>query len=395
MENGFTNNQAAAPSGKVAVRPAVFVSADDISEFSVQIRHLMSGLAEKSYPAALVCPAESNYESVLYPTVEWVRHPLFKIPIFRTQNRLEVIDKLSKFKPTILHCFSNEKVKITEYVSGQLSIPYLLSLNSLGKSFSKSSVCSSNCVGVIGSSDVMVQKITDLYSGCECPIERINMGAFVEDKASCFADPSHITSLVIAQHLKRTLEFEPLLNAVRHLAIDGYEFMLAIIGKGPACQKIRSLIKTLGLSNMVTVINEIKPIRTVFEGADVFIQLDLHNHSVSNLLEAMSVGMAVATSKHNKSALLQENKTAVAFDPHDELSIYGSLKKLLSEPDFSKQIASNSQQYIKANHSVSRMAEQMIDLYRNAQSRRNEAKKSEVKSDLDAETSDQAQTSNP
>jgi glycosyltransferase involved in cell wall biosynthesis len=175
--------------------------------------------------------------------------------------------------------------------------------------------------------------------------------------------------MVVAQDLKHISQFESFLNAARHLAIDGYEFMLAIIGTGPASRKIRSMIKTMGLSNMVTVIAGIRPIRSVFEGADIFIQLDSDDCSNSQLLEAMSVGMAVASSKNNKSELLIKDKTAVFFDPHDELSVYASLKKLLSRHEFARELAAGAQQQVLIHHSVSVMTNSLIDIYQNAQKR--------------------------
>jgi glycosyltransferase involved in cell wall biosynthesis len=173
---------------------------------------------------------------------------------------------------------------------------------------------------------------------------------------------------VIAQDLKSVAEFRSLLNAVRHLAIDGYEFMLAIIGTGPATDKIRLMIKKLGLSHVVTLIAQINPLRSVLSGADIFIQLDVDNFPNSQLLEAMSVGMAVASSKDNQSHLLVEDQTAALFDPHDELSIYSTLKKLLGTREFARELAANSQQHIREHHSVSMMADKLIGVYQKSQS---------------------------
>ena len=367
MGNG--SDTASGVKSSAAIRPAVFVSKDDIDCYGVPLRHLMVGLADQSSPAALVCPIDSQYNSVLCPSVEFVNHPLFKIPVFVTQNRMEVMDKLSKFKPTILHCFSPEKAKVTSYVSEQLSLPYVVSVNSVKKCYSKSFLCGGNCAGVIGSSGEVVEKLKSQYPNCKSSIEQVNMGAFVEDEVSCFADSSRITSMVLAQELTSVSELESLLNAIRHLGIDGYEFLLAIIGQGHASKKNRALIKSLGLGNLVTFVSEIKPMRSVFSGADIFLQLDVGDCVGSNLLEAMSVGMAVAASNHNKSELIMEDQTAVLFDPHDELSIYTCLKRLICKHEFARQLAANAQGQVKIKHSVSKMTNGIIEVYKQSQSR--------------------------
>ena len=369
MDIGVNGNSEGTLNDKGAVRPAIFVDAEDIREYSASLRHLMVGLGDRSDFAAIVCPAHAESNSVLCPSVELICHPLFRIPLFRKQNQHEVIDKLLKFKPTVLHCFSPSKAKITAFAAEQLSLPYLLSFNSAKRCFSRSMVAGNNCAGLITSSDAITGKITEWYSRYDPHIDHVNIGTFVEDSCTCFSNSTAITSLVVAQDLKRFGQFESFLNAARHLAIDGYEFMLAIIGQGPAARKIRSMVKAMGLSHMVTVIANIRPIRSVFEGADVFIQLDVDDHANSQLLEAMSVGMAVASSKDNKSELLIEDKTAVFFDPHDELSVYSSLKKLLSKHEFARELAANAQQQVLIHHSVSVMTSKLIEIYQNAQSR--------------------------
>lgn len=357
-----------------AVRPAIFVGKNDVECYCVPLRHLMVGLGDQSSPAVLVCPEESKSEMILCPSVELVNHPLFKIPVFKTQNRMEVFEKLGKFKPTILHCFSPEKAKIVSYISEQMSLPYVVSVNSTKKCFAKSFVENANCAGLIGSSVGIVDKLKSQYPHCSAPIDQVNMGAFVGDEISCFADESRVTSMVVAQELTSIAELESLLNAIRHLAIDGYELMLAIIGKGHASNKNRALIKSLGLGSMVTFVSEIKPIRSVFSGADVFIQLDVGECIGSNILEAMSVGMSVATSNHNKNELIIEDQTAVLFDPHDELSIYSCLKRLMCKHEFARQIATNAQEQVRAKHSVSIMTTDIIEIYKQAQSQHKLAK---------------------
>lgn len=368
MQTETNGNSESTVAKKSAIKPAIFADTEDIREYAVSLRHLMVGLADQSSFAALVCPAGADADSVLCPSVELICHPLFRIPVvFKKQNQQEVVDKLSKFKPTVLHCFSRSKAEITKYVAEQLSLPYVLTFNSMGKFFSRSFVTDPGCACLISSSDIVSKKIARVYPDVKCNVEQVNVGAFVTDQCACFSNMSRAVSMVIAQDLKRPAEFRSFLNAIRHLAIDGYEFMLAIIGTGPASNKIRAMIKTLGLSNMVTLIEEIKPLRSVFGGADIFIQLDVDNFPNSQLLEAMSVGMAVASSKDNKSHLLVDGQTASLFDPHDELSIYSTLKKLLSTREFARQIAVNSQQHIRQEHSVSTMADKLIGIYQEAQ----------------------------
>ena len=106
------------------------------------------------------------------------------------------------------------------------------------------------------------------------------------------------------------------------------------------------------------------------------------------LLEAMSVGMAVASSKDNQSHLLVEDETAALFDPHDELSIYSTLKKLLGTREFARKLAANSQQHIREHHSVSMMADKLIGVYQESQGWLKVSKETPTKpkAEIDVET---------
>jgi glycosyltransferase involved in cell wall biosynthesis len=85
------------------------------------------------------------------------------------------------------------------------------------------------------------------------------------------------------------------------------------------------------------------------------------------LLEAMSVGLAVAASKGGVDDLIIEDQTATVFDPSDELSIRGRLQQLFDRAEFARKLAKGAQNYLRANHSVSNMVSATVQAYHQAQ----------------------------
>ncbi len=81
----------------------------------------------------------------------------------------------------------------------------------------------------------------------------------------------------------------------------------------------------------------------------------------------MSVGSAVAACKGGVDDLIIEGQTAVVFDPNDELSIVGVLQRLLDRRDFARKTAKAAQQYLKDNHTVSKMISATLQTYHEAQ----------------------------
>jgi glycosyltransferase involved in cell wall biosynthesis len=82
------------------------------------------------------------------------------------------------------------------------------------------------------------------------------------------------------------------------------------------------------------------------------------------LLSAMSVGSAVAASTGGVDDLIIDGKTALTFNPDDQISIYNALKRLFDMRDLARQIAANAQQYLRQNHHVSDMVASILQLYR-------------------------------
>ncbi len=355
------------PSARQALRAAVLVDRSGLKDYPASLQHLFVALADESYPNMLICSPRANAESILAPSTEFTGYPVFKIPLFLRQNRRLLIDSLEKFKPTVLHCFGRSKAHLARYLSREMDVPYVLTFTSPVRKFSRPLVSNDRCATLIASSETIADSLSRCYPRLIGRIRQINIGTFAEDSCACFSSANRIASLVLAQPLDNHLDFEAILNAVKHLVLDGYEFVMAMVGTGPAKKAVYETIKTLGLSQVVTVVPEIHPMRSVFVGTDILIVPRLRAEFNPSLLEAMSVGTAVASCQGSVDDLLEDGKTSVCFDPHDELSVYTCLQKLLSKHEFARQIAQAGQDYVRQHHSVSAMTNRLLRAYLDAQ----------------------------
>ncbi|HEG42552.1 MAG TPA: glycosyltransferase [Phycisphaerales bacterium] len=353
------------------VRPVLLADRRTLRYYSTSLRHIFAGMSEELCQCALVCPPDVDAESVACMPTEIIPYPVFKSRMFWFQNRRAVLDEIGKFKPTVLHCLSAKQMRLTEYLAGQLGVPYVVSFNSAA--ISRLGLATSrNCAAMIASSGTIAKKLTKISRRRADRIHQINIGTFVEDTCACFSVGGRVMSMVVAQRLENAFEFEPLLNAVRHLVIDGYEFVLAIIGKGPAERGIHKMIKELGISHSVTVVPAIEPMQSVFAGADIFIQPHISMSFNPYLLDAMSVGMVVASCRAGIEDFLVEGETAVFFETDDELSIYSCLQKLMDKREVARQIAMGAQSRLRKNHSVSKMVSSLLEIYRSVGQRHKE-----------------------
>ncbi len=349
-----------------SVRPVLIVDQEALGDLSVFLRHFFVGLADESGKAALVCPPDCDVNSLLAPSIEVIRHPAYRTPILWRQSDRKLIEKLGKFKPNILHCLGRGTTNLTTKLAEQLDLPYVQTINSLQSRLQKCSISASRCAAIITPTETLASHLVSVYSKFGQRIRQINMGTFVDGQCACFSVPSRVTSMVVACRLNDASDFELLFTAIKHLAIEGHEFIMLLIGTGPAERNVRELRRTLGLSQVVYILPDIQPLRSIFASADVFVQPQPTKIFSFSLLEAMSVGMVVAGCAGGVDDLLIDNQTAALFEPADELSIYACIKRLLEKREFSRQIASGAQSYLKKDYTVSTMVSSILETYRNS-----------------------------
>jgi len=364
-----------------SLRLALIASEQTVSDYSIFLEHLLAGLADESIPVVLVCPPGSDMDFVISGSVEVIRYPVLQLPLMEWLNRKRLIEQLAKFKPTILHCLCESEASLTRQLARQLCLPYILTVNSLHKRWSilyksctsqdggRLSISSKRCAKIIVPSKTIADNFAAVYPRLTERIEQINIGTFTGESAGCFREPSRLATLMSAQTFDKVDDFEKLFNAVKHLSVDGYEFMMVVVGSGRAERQLRTLLTVLGLSQTVTIVPKLRPWRTVLAAGDIFIQPQPSINFNPLLLEAMSIGSSVAACKGGVDDLIIEGQTAVIFDPNDELSIYGCLQRLLDRPDFARKIAQTAQKNLRENYTVSNMVSATIQTYHGVLSR--------------------------
>jgi glycosyltransferase involved in cell wall biosynthesis len=324
------------------------------------------GLADESLSVALVCPPGCDVSSVFTGTAEVIRHPVFDFPLMEHLNIRLLVERLRKFEPTFLHCLCESRASLAGQLARRLDLPYVLTVNSLQKRRGQFSISSGHCAKIIVPAKSIAANMAGAYPRFADRIEQINIGTFLAETRACFSEPSRLSTIVMAHPLDNADDFENLFSVVRHLLVDGYEFMMVVVGEGRAERQLWKLLSALGLLQIVTVVPRLMPWRSVLAAGDIFVQPRPSFVFDLSLLEGMSIGAAVAGCKGGVDDLIIEDQTAVVFDPNDEVSIMRALQRLLDRREFAREIAKNAQQYLRENHTVSNMISKTLHTYREA-----------------------------
>ena len=348
------------------IRPLLVSDTETVQRFCAPLRHLLFGFEAQGVSSCVVVPPNSQIESFLWPGIEIIEHPALRFPLFYRQNRRRLISRIEKFRPTIVHCLGTARARLAKTIGQTFNVPAVVTINSSKQNFLRRQTISTGFSTVIAPSERIAELFKKQNSKIAALVKQVNIGIFVDETCACFSRPGRIGSMVMVSDFLRFDDLEPLLGAVRHLAVDGYEFLVVLMGSGPAEHKIRNFIRGVGLSHTVSISPEIRPMREVFRGADVFIQPYVTERLEPALIEAASAGAAIATDKNNADNLLQNNTTAIFFDSRDELSIYSALQKLLDDKQLAKTLASAAQNYLRNNNTVSSMVDQLLEIYKTA-----------------------------
>lgn len=350
-----------------SLRPALIVSAQNLTEHATFLRRLLVGMADESIPVALVCPPGFDTESVAPAPAALFTHPLLPLPLMEHVGVDRLTMQLERFRPSVLHCLCESRAGLTRRIARRLGLPYVLTINSLAAKVRRLPVSSHRCARIVVPAETISVHVAKALPRFADRIVQVNMGSFVDTDMMCFSDPSRLPSLVVAHPLRRASDFANLFKAVKSLRTDNREFMMVIMGAGPAEHALRRMLATLGLSDVVTIVPILNPWRSVVAAGDIFVQPKPLRGFSSFLLEAMAVGTAVAACWGGVDELIVPNQTALTFEPDSEPSIRQTLKQLLDDRDCARRLAATAQEHVRARYSVSAMVSAMLKTYAQAQ----------------------------
>ena len=345
------------------VRPVLIASKKTLDEYSLYLERLLVGFADASISTVLICPADYDVSSIVSPSVEVIYHPASRIPFSGEQNRKTLFEKIAKFKPNIVHCLCIMELSLAKQISLHFNLQCVLSINSLDLTGGNPDILSKMAAKIIVSSETIAVNLEHYYPQLASRIRRINIGSFVQSTAACFKKVSAMPSLLSCFPSTDGVGLGKMLDAIKHLSVDGYEFITVLMGSGKIERQVRRQLMQLGLSQSVSIVPMIQPYRAVLAAADIFIQSQPNNNFNLMLLEAMSVGCVVAACRGGVDDLIINGQTALVFNVNDSQSIYMCLRQLLDSREMARKIARQGQEYVRANHTVSKMVTDTIETY--------------------------------
>jgi glycosyltransferase involved in cell wall biosynthesis len=347
------------------LRPVILVDAATLRDRDTFLRHCFVGLADESCKATLLCPVDAQLGQVSAAPVDIIPYPPLMSLGMWGPILSPLVEKLRRMQPTVLHCASESKLRLTVKLSKLLDVPFIISVNSpVSRTWRR--YCRGRCAGIVTPSEAVAKEVRKDMGARADIVKYLKVGTFVSERTACFSTAGSLATMVMVHPLEAPKDFEAVFGAIKHLSIDGMEIVVALMGGGKAEGRTRRLITDLGLGHVINIVPDVRPLGQVFAGADIFIKPRRLKTFDFYLLDAMSEGMAVAACKGDQEDLIRPGQTAAVFEEGDELSIYSTLAGLLKERQQARRLARGAQDLLRAEYRVSRMVMEMIAIYREA-----------------------------
>ncbi len=123
-------NSGSSSNGNGRLRVAIITDRRTLVNYSALLRQFFIGLSDKADLAMLLEPG-ANTDFLFSLPVEIIQHPALKMPLLWRQNKTRLLQRLEKFKPSVLHCFGRRKMSLTKKLAKHLDTSTMVTVDSM------------------------------------------------------------------------------------------------------------------------------------------------------------------------------------------------------------------------------------------------------------------------
>ncbi|MCU1337776.1 MAG: glycosyl transferase, group 1 [Bryobacterales bacterium] len=169
--------------------------------------------------------------------------------------------------------------------------------------------------------------------------------------------------ILIVGRLSREKDHLTLLDAVASLRPELRPHLI-IVGEGPERPRIEERIRSLSLTNSVTLTGQQESAEPYYGIAQVAVLSSLSEGSPNALLEAMAAGVpVVATRVGGIPEIVTDGESALLVEPGDIAGMSSSIARLLEDEGFARQVVGHARGRIVEHHAPEARVRRLLDIY--------------------------------
>lgn len=179
-------------------------------------------------------------------------------------------------------------------------------------------------------------------------------------------DRSNNVNLLCVGRLSPEKGYFGLLDTLGHLAADGLDFSLTIVGDGPSADDIHAKVAALALTDRVRFTGALPETETLREisDCDIFILPSLMEGLPVVLIEALAMNKAVIASRvAGIPELIEDGHSGLLFTPSDWADLERQLRNLLSDEGLCETLGQQGKAIVKSDFDIAIPARKLAGLF--------------------------------
>ncbi|MEH6757966.1 MAG: glycosyltransferase family 4 protein [Parasphingorhabdus sp.] len=179
-------------------------------------------------------------------------------------------------------------------------------------------------------------------------------------------DKSDSVHLLCVGRLSPEKGYFGLLDTLAHLAADGLDFALTIVGDGPSADDIHAKVAAFTLTDRVRFTGALPEAETLTEISccDIFVLPSLMEGLPVVLIEALAMNKAVIASRvAGIPELIEEGHSGLLFTPSDWSGLESQLLRLLSDRSLRETLGERGRAIVESEFDIAIPARQLARLF--------------------------------
>jgi len=276
-----------------------------------------------------------------------------------------LLSELRAFGPDVLHVAAPHLARVGRRIARKLGIPGVVTVHSAGSESREWRVGDLRWASIIAASHavrsdlvnrhrISKSQVTVIYPGVQVPPGRVprprqlDQTTIVGTLGTLGHDDGHVY----------------LLQAARKVLDRGVDLRVLVAGRGPEKHALRAESASLGLTDVVTFVEDISQPRSLIDVMDIFVLPTMHEAMGTVVLEAMALGKPVVVSGVGGIfAAVHDNHTGLVFPKGDADALAAAIIRLMLKPDFALRLAREGREIVRQGFSIDAMVGKTLELY--------------------------------
>ncbi|MEW5706149.1 MAG: glycosyltransferase family 4 protein [Actinomycetota bacterium] len=155
-----------------------------------------------------------------------------------------------------------------------------------------------------------------------------------------------------------------LLKSISRLIKKHSDMHLLVIGDGPLRDELIAQARALGISQNVKFLGFVDEPGQYLAALDVFVLASIAEPFGIAILEAMSLGLPVISTRSGGVVdIIEDRKTGLLVNPSDEASLADAIEELLNNKSLGKTLSQNGQKLVSEKFTIKAMVDKTCAIY--------------------------------